>query len=55
MSVILSYELRDNPRYEYEIECDDLADAKEALGDLPEHMIVWWDITDQDGECYGCD
>lgn len=55
MSLILAYELKDNIGYEYEEEFNNLADAKERLGDLPEHMIVWWDITDQDGECYGCD
>lgn len=52
MSLLLSYELKDNPRYEYEEEFNNLADAKERLGDLPE--VVWWEITDQDGEFYGC-
>lgn len=47
--MILSYELADNPGYEYEQEVPDLDGANLYLQTLPAHMIVWYDITDGDG------
>ena len=49
MSYILSYELADNPGHEYEQEVPSLDDANLYLQTLPEHMIVWYDITDDEG------
>ncbi len=47
--MILSYELADNPGYEYEQEVPSLDDANLYLQTLPTHMIVWYDITYDEG------
>lgn len=47
MTVILSYELYDSPRYEYEHEFSSVAEAEAYLATLAQHMIVWHSITEE--------
>lgn len=50
MTVILSYELYDSPRHEYEQEFPSVAEALATLATLAQHMIVWFSITDANGD-----
>ena len=45
---ILSYELKDNPGFEYERHAADLNDARAYLRGMS-HMVVWADLHDADG------
>ena len=47
--VILSYELYDSPRHEYEREFPGVVEAQAYLATLAQHMIVWHAITDAEG------
>lgn len=44
--ILLGYELADNPGYEYEKEFGDTEKALQYLSTLPEHMIVWYEISE---------
>lgn len=46
--MILSYELVDNPSYEYEEEVSTQFDACYRLLSI-EEFCLWWELTDSDG------
>lgn len=46
--MILSYELKDDPGYEHELEVEIVAEAR-AFIDSHEDMLVWAELTD--AEC----
>lgn len=48
MSLILTYELIDNPGREYEVEVTSAKDAEQRVRDI-EDVVLWYSLTDPHG------